>query len=85
MEEARVDHWLRHGTEWVLFRNVPALKCDVCGEAIFSADTVDRLLGILRSQTVAPSGRIEAPVYDLDVLDGDAGKAGPILRTTRTR
>ena len=66
LRERNVEKWLHGGEDWVLFRNVPALVCDHCGDIAFSQATVERLTSIVSSETaLTPTGQITSRVFDL--------------------
>ena len=70
LEHRLVDKWMRQGEHWVLFRNVPALVCDLCGDTAFSQETTERLLTALHSHSPESRTReIFVPVYDLQLID----------------
>jgi YgiT-type zinc finger domain-containing protein len=44
-----VTHTVRHTGEVVVIDHVPAEVCDVCGDVLFSPETIRRVESILRS------------------------------------
>ena len=66
LQEQHVEKWLQGGEDWVLFRNVPSLVCDHCGDTAFSQATAERLTSIVSSETaLKPTGQITSRVFDL--------------------
>jgi YgiT-type zinc finger domain-containing protein len=62
MEELKpLMHTARHKGQLLVFRNVPAWVCNVCGETVFTADTVVRLEE-LREAPGQPVGAV--PLYE---------------------
>jgi len=60
--EARdVVHTVRHGERLLVIDHVPAEVCTVCGDVLFSPETVRRLEA-LRRTTAAPTATV--PLYD---------------------
>lgn len=53
----------RSPADFVMFHNVPAEVCPVCGESLFSLQTSSWLLAILRSGC-EPDEMATVPVYD---------------------
>jgi len=49
MEEQLVETWMCRAGKWVLFRNVPATVCNICGERTFSQEVAERLATMLDS------------------------------------
>lgn len=75
LEDQLVEQWMRRGEHWVLFRNVPALVCDRCGEPTFSRDVTARFLQLLQTDDdTRPTFDIMVPVYDLQLIDAAATK-----------
>lgn len=65
MEQTTIERWMRKDGRWVLLKNVPALKCDVCGETSFSGDVVERIMQILGAgSAVPPTGARYFVEYD---------------------
>ena len=42
-----VETWMPQNGQWVLFKNVPAAVCDVCGESVFDQAIAERLNALL--------------------------------------
>jgi YgiT-type zinc finger domain-containing protein len=60
-EDRRIVHTERHGDRIVVINDVPAQVCAVCGDVLFTADTVRRIEEIVR-EAGAPDRM--APVYE---------------------
>lgn len=66
LREQNVERWVHGGEDWVLFRNVPSLVCDHCGDTAFSQATAERLTSIVSLETaLTPTGQITWRVFDL--------------------
>ena len=71
LEETHVETCMQGSGRWLLFRRVPALKCDVCGETTFSQQVSERLAQIAASTpSLRPTSMVFCPVYELEELDG---------------
>ena len=60
-EPRLVTHTVRHRGQLVLFDHVPAEVCSVCGDVLFSPETVRRIEAMLASGQ-EPSATV--PVYE---------------------
>lgn len=70
LQEGLVETWMRRDERWVLFRNVPALQCDECGEKVFTQVTAERLARMLdRDNREFPTSFLYTPVFDLAHMD----------------
>ena len=47
LRSGTVETWMPQGDQWVLFKNVPASVCDVCGESVFDQAVAERLNALL--------------------------------------
>lgn len=91
LEEQHIEKWLRSEGKWVLFRHVPALVCDQCGDTTFTSEVVERLHGVLVPTSGArPTELIYSKVYDLTEIDAAqatgrlplAFETAPVMATT---
>ncbi len=64
-EAREVVHTVRQGDRILVIDHVPAEVCAVCGDVLFSPETVRRLEA-LRQTTAAPTGTV--PLYDFTTL-----------------
>jgi hypothetical protein len=88
LEEQVIEKWLSCGEppRWVLFANVPAIVCELCGETSFSHDVVARLTELARSlPDNAPTRTITSAVYDLARFPGPSTSAATSNVRTSTR
>ena len=70
LQHEGVETWMWKADQWVLFTNVPASKCDVCGEITFAQETAERLADIVApDSTEQPTGFRRCPEYDIEKLD----------------
>jgi YgiT-type zinc finger domain-containing protein len=70
LEEQSVETWMQRGDRWVLFRNVPALVCDICGDRNFAQDVAERLTRMLAPDSgETPTAFEYMPVFDLAAVD----------------
>ncbi|MFO7905612.1 MAG: YgiT-type zinc finger protein [Pirellulaceae bacterium] len=60
-EAQRIVHTLRRGSEILVFENVPAEVCTICGDTLLAPDTIKHLEELLRSKS--PPKRT-APVFE---------------------
>ncbi|MCC6444428.1 MAG: YgiT-type zinc finger protein [Armatimonadetes bacterium] len=60
-EERRVIHTVRHLGQVVVIDHVPAEVCPVCGDVLFTSQTVSKLENLLR-QMGTPSKSV--PLYE---------------------
>ena len=76
LEDKLTETWMQKGNRWVLFRNVPAVKCEVCGETTFSQKVAERLAAVLSADSPYVASRlVTCPEYDFAHL----GKASPVF------
>ncbi len=61
-EAREVMHTVRQGDRILVINHVPAEVCTVCGDVLFTPETVRRLEA-LRQTTAAPTGTV--PLYDI--------------------
>lgn len=57
----------RSATAFVLFQNVPAEVCPLCGEPQFSLDTTERMMMLLQTRS-NPGSVLVIPVYDMAAI-----------------
>jgi YgiT-type zinc finger domain-containing protein len=77
LEDQLVETCLQSGDRWVLFKNVPAIKCDMCGETTFSQDVAERLASLLsQNSSDVPTRFVSCPEYDLARLETSNGTVG---------
>jgi YgiT-type zinc finger domain-containing protein len=70
LQEALVETCKRRGDRWVVFVNVPALVCEVCGEQSFSQEIAERLADMLDPNSCErPTSFIYTAVFDLVKID----------------
>jgi YgiT-type zinc finger domain-containing protein len=86
LKNERVETWMRNASQWVLFSQVPAMRCDVCGETTFSQAVAERLAEILASgSTERATGSRWSPEFDLEKLDSARSDGEtPRIGATRT-
>ena len=60
-EEKLIFHTVRHHGEIIVIENVPAEVCSVCGDILFSPDTVRQIERLLQRRQATT--RV-APVYE---------------------
>lgn len=60
-EPKAILHTIRHRGEVVVIDQVPAEVCNVCGDVLFSPETVRRIEGILELRGQAQGA---APIYE---------------------
>ena len=59
-EQRQVVHTVRHKGEIVVVQDVPAEVCSVCGDVLFTPETVQHLQRIVRDRSQPVS---QAPVF----------------------
>jgi YgiT-type zinc finger domain-containing protein len=60
-EQKEVVHTIRRGNQIIVIDHVPAEVCTVCGDVLFTPDTV-RQIELLRHSTMPPVRTV--PLYD---------------------
>ena len=60
-EQREIMHMERHGDEIVVIEHVPAEVCTICGDVLFTPETVRQLERLQRS-SIRPTRTI--PLYD---------------------
>ena len=68
LRESTIDVCMHKGERLALFRNVPGLVCDQCGDESLGMDVAARLERLFHRRE-PPTGFKSALVYDLDELD----------------
>ncbi len=65
LEQQLVERWMQKGDRWVLLKDIPATRCDLCGETTFSQEVTERLSRMLAADTaVIPVDFLTSPVYN---------------------
>jgi len=60
-EQREVVHTVRQGNRIIVIDHVPAEVCNICGDVLFTPDTV-RKIETLRRTAIPPVGTV--PLYD---------------------
>lgn len=85
LREELVETCLRRGDRWILFRNVPALVCGVCGEKSFSQEVAERLARIIDpANREFPTSYDSVPVYDLVEMNLATSRKKRLPRVSKT-
>ena len=69
MVRERTTHYEQVDGELLIFENVPATVCDLCGETTMRGSVFDVIDRIARERP-APTRTVEAAVYDYTALPG---------------
>lgn len=60
-EERAIIHVERRNGQPIVIDHVPALVCSICGDVLFTPETVRRIEALVRSETLPP---LTAPLYE---------------------
>lgn len=60
-EQREVVRAIRQGNRIIVVEHIPSEVCDVCGDVLFTPETIERL-EVLRQTTVAPTRTV--PLYE---------------------
>jgi len=84
--EQLIDTCFRWGERWVLFRNVPAQVCDLCGDKEMSQEVAERLAELANPASgITPTNFLYTPVMDLEELKKAWGRGElPVVSTETT-
>ena len=47
LTEQLIETWMRKDGQWILIKQIPATRCDICGETTFTQRVSERLATIL--------------------------------------
>ena len=71
LKNTLTDYTYRHGSDYMIFHNVPAVQCEYCGEKYYTSRTLKQIEAEYQSikSGAKTAKEIRVPVEDFSQLD----------------